>query len=105
MHVLWGAEVELRMRELLADTPPAYRKYLDPDIRAAAELQAQHLGKSEIDEDAMIRAYITVVPRHLRDGLHEILSEHNIDLMYYMPVFDEPNMLHHQAPKSPPPAA
>lgn len=95
MHLAWGAEVEEKLRELLADTPASYRKYLDPDVRAAAALQAQHLGKSEIDEDAMVRAYITVVPRHLRDGLHEILGEHNVDLQYYLPVFDEPNLIHH----------
>lgn len=95
MKILWGAEVESKLRELLADTPANYRKYLDPDVRAAAELQAHHLGKSEVDEDAMIRGYITVVPRHLRDGLHEVLGEHNVDLQYYMPVFDEPNLVHH----------
>lgn len=95
MHIQWSPEVEIKLREMLADTPQAYRKYLDPDVRACAELQAHHLGKSEVDEDAMVRGYITVVPRHLRDGLHEVLTEHNIDLQYYFPVFDEPNPIHH----------
>lgn len=94
MRLAWAAEVEQKLRELLADTPAGYRKYLDGDVRTGAELQAQHLGKSEIDEDAMVRAFITCVPRHLRDGIHEVLNQHNIDLQYYMPVFDEPNLVH-----------
>ena len=94
VKLAWAAEVEEKMRELLADTPMAYRKYIDADIRTSTELHAHRMGKSEIDEDAMIRGYITSVPRHLRDGLHEILGEHNIDLQYYMPVFDEPNPVH-----------
>lgn len=42
----------------------------------------------------MVRGFITSVPRHLRDGIHEVLGQHNIDLQYYMPVFDEPNPVH-----------
>lgn len=94
MHIIWAAEVEEKLRELLADTPPGYRKYLDTDVRACAELHAQRMGKSEVDEDAMIRGYITSVPRHLRDGIHEVLGQHNIDLQYYSPVFDEANPVH-----------
>lgn len=94
MKIAWPAEVEIKLREMLADTPSGYRKYLDPEVRHCAELHAHRQGKSEIDEDAMIRGYITSVPRHLRDGLHEILGQHNIDLQYYMPVFDEPNPVH-----------
>ncbi|MEK7538014.1 MAG: DUF2621 family protein [Patescibacteria group bacterium] len=95
MHIIWASEVEDKLRELLADTPPAYRKYLDPDVRECAELHAHRQGKSEVDEDAMIRGYITTIPRHLRDGIHEILGQHNIDIQYYRPVFDEPNPLDH----------
>lgn len=94
MHMIWAAEVEEKLRELLADTPTGYRKYLDTDVRTCAELHAQRMGKSEIDEDAMVRGYITSIPRHLRDGIHEVLGQHNIDLQYYMPVFDEPNPVH-----------
>lgn len=94
MHLAWASEVEQKLRELLADTPAGYRKYLDADVRICAELHAQRLGKSEIDEDAMVRGFITSVPRHLRDGIHEVLGQHNIDLQYYMPVFDEPNPVH-----------
>lgn len=94
MHLTWASEVEEKLRELLADTPTAYRKYLDPDVRACAELHAERLGKSEIDEDAMVRGFITSVPRHLREGIHEVLGQHNIDLQYYQPVFDEPNPVH-----------
>ena len=94
MKLAWAAEVEDKLRELLADTPIAYRKYIEGDFRACTERPAQRLGKSEIDEDAMIRGYITSVPRHLREGIHEILGQHNIDLQYYLPVFDEPNPVH-----------
>jgi hypothetical protein len=94
MHLSWASEVEEKLQELLADTPLAYRKYLDPDVRECAALHAQHMGKSEIDEDAMVRGYITSIPRHLREGVHEILGQHNIDLQFYMPVFDEPNPVH-----------
>jgi hypothetical protein len=98
MKLAWASEVEEKLREMLADTPAAYRKFLDPDVRACAELHAKRQGKSEIDEDAMVRAYITVIPRHLRDGVKEILGQHNIDLQYYLPAFDDPNPLdyHHQ---------
>lgn len=95
MRIGWASEVEEKLREMLADTPTSYRKYLDPDVRACAELQAHRLGKSEVDEDAMVRGYITVIPRHLRDGIHEVLGQHNIDIQYYMPVFDEANPLDH----------
>lgn len=91
----WSDDVEDKLKELLADTPRPYRKYLDGRVEAVAALQAEKLGRSEIDEDAMIRAYITCVPRHLRDGLPEILGEHNVDLEYYRAVFDEPPPLNH----------
>ena len=89
--MFWPGEVKLKLQELTGDTPPAYRKYVDQYAHAAAENAAKKLGKSEVDEDAMVRGYILSVPRHLRDGIHEILTEHNVDLMYYRPVFDEPN--------------
>lgn len=105
MKIQWNADAAEKLREMLADTPMSYRKYLDADVRACAELQAHHLGKSEVDEDAMIRGFITVVPRHLRDGLHEVLTEHNIDLQQYFPVFDEPNPMQRiHKPTIPPPA-
>lgn len=94
MKIIWAPEVESKLREMLADTPTGYRKYLDADARTSAELFAHRMGKSEVDEDAMIRGFITAVPRHLRDGIHEVLGQHNIDLQYYEPVFDEPNPVH-----------
>lgn len=101
MRILWAGETEERLRELLADTPPAYRKFLDPEVRACAELHAQRMGKSEIDEEAMVRGYITCIPRHLRDGIQEVLGQHNIDVQYYRSVFDEPNPLTHPHRKPP----
>ncbi len=94
MQIVWASEVEQKLRELIADAPITYRKYFDADVKNAARLQAQRLGKSEIDEDAMVRGFITCVPRHLRDGLQEVLGQHNVDLQYYLPVFDEPNLVH-----------
>lgn len=90
MNHRWPEEVKEKLRELVADTPLAYRQYLTGCVEIVTEQQAQKLGRSEVDEDAMIRAYIVCVPRHLRDGLHDVLGEHNIDLQYYQPVFDEP---------------
>lgn len=87
----WPPELKELFQQLLADTPEQYKKYVRQWTVPAAEDQARKLGKSEIDEDCVIRGYITAVPRHLRDGIHDVLSEHNVDLMYYRPVFDEPN--------------
>lgn len=101
MHIAWAAEVEAKLKEMLADTPAGYRKYLDPDVRRCAEMHAHRMGRSEVDEDAMVRGYITTIPRHLRDGIHEVLGQHNVDLQYYMPVFDEPNPIHRKTPAAP----
>lgn len=100
MNHRWSEDVREKLRELLADTPLAYRKYLDHCVDEVAQQQAKKLGRSEVDEDAMIRAYITCVPRHLRDGLHEVLGEHNVDLEYYQAVFDEPPPLSHSGHKT-----
>ncbi len=94
MSLIWASGVIEKLQEMLADTPRAYRQYLDLDVKQASELHAQHLGKSEIDEDAMVRGFITSIPRHLREGIHEVLGQHNVDLQYYQSVFDEPNPVH-----------
>lgn len=91
MVMYWPPELTDLLRELIADTPEQYKKYLRQWAAPAAENQAKKLGKSEIDEDCVVRGYITAVPRHLRDGIHEVLGQHNVDIMYYRPVFDEPN--------------
>lgn len=96
----WSDEVKVKLSELLADTPAPYRKYVN-QCPAAAEFQARNLGRSEVDEDALVRGYIVIVPRHLRDGIEEVLSEHNYDLMYYRPVFDEAQ--YKPVPKTEPP--
>lgn len=84
-------ETKGKLRELMADVPITYRKYLNDDlVIASAQLQAQRLGKSQVDEEALVRGFITAVPRHLRDGLTEILGQHNYDMLYFRPVFDEP---------------
>src|SRR5262245_8357569 len=90
----WSPEVKERLLELKSDTPITYKQYLE-HCEASAEMQAVKLGKSEVDDEAMVRGYITAVPRHLRDGITEVLSEHNYDLMYFRPVFDEPNFANH----------
>lgn len=90
--IRWAGEVREKLQLLIADTPMTYRKYTDL-TPAAAEAQAKKLGRSEVDEDALIRGYITVVPRHLRDGIEEVLLEHNVDIMYFRPAFDEPQYL------------
>ncbi|MBI3572729.1 MAG: hypothetical protein HY092_00840 [Candidatus Kerfeldbacteria bacterium] len=99
MKIRWPEEVIEKLKELTADTPPSYRKYIDVTAKLAGEQQAERLGRSEVDEDAMVRGYITCVPRHLRDGIEEVLSEHNIDLIYFRPVFDEPQALIHPKTK------
>lgn len=91
MPVYWPPELREFLQELLADTPPYYKKYVTAWAAKAAEEQSHKLGKTEIDQDCVIRGYITAVPRHLRDGIHEVLSQHNVDIAYYRPVFDEPN--------------
>ncbi len=75
---------------LMADTPPMHKKYISPKIQAAVELMAQRLGKSEVDEDCLVHAYILCVPRHLRQGIEQVLTEHNYDLLFFSPVFDDP---------------
>lgn len=91
MQLHWPPELKQLLQELIADTPSYYKKYVTATAALAAENQAEKLGKSEIDEDAVIRGYITAVPRHLRDGIHDVLNQHNVDLTFYRPVFDEPN--------------
>lgn len=92
-NIRWHEEARTALQELIADTPMSYKKYLDLAV-PAAEHQAHILGRSEVDEDAMIRGYITAVPRHLRDGIEEPLLQHNVDIMYIRPVFDEPQFKH-----------
>lgn len=83
-----------KLAELVADTPMQYRKYVDLGIvETASDWQAKKAGKSEVDEDSLVRGFIVAIPRHLRDGIHETLTEHNYDLLYFRPVFDEPNFL------------
>ncbi|MBI2984424.1 MAG: hypothetical protein HYY50_02270 [Candidatus Kerfeldbacteria bacterium] len=87
----------------MADTPPTYRRWLNRQVvRQAAEWQAQKLGKSDVDEEALVRGYIVVVPRHLRDGIEEVLTDHNYDLLYFRPVFDEPTFRDHLSSRTPP---
>ncbi|MBI5467189.1 MAG: hypothetical protein HY975_03170 [Candidatus Kerfeldbacteria bacterium] len=107
MRTRWPDEVTEKMKALLADTPMAYRKYIEGQIEPEALRQAEKLGRSEIDEDAMIRAFIVCVPRHLRDGIHEVLGEHDIDLQYYGPVFDEAVSMKYRRPanEAPKPSA
>lgn len=85
-------ELREKLREMIADTPLTYRKYLK-GVEESVISQAQKLGKSQVDEEAMVRGFITIVPRHLRDGITEILTQHNYDLLYFRPVFDEPQFL------------
>jgi hypothetical protein len=100
MKINWSPETLEKLQVLIADSPLQYRAYVNvARVRGSADLQAQKLGKSEMDEEALIRGFITAVPRHLRDGITEVLTEHNYDLIYFRPVFDEPNYL----PKSAPP--
>lgn len=104
MKIYWPPESKEKMRLLIADSPMQYRKYVNQErIHDSAELQAKKLGKSEMDEEALVRGYITAVPRHLRDGVTEVLNEHNYDMTYFRPVFDEPNYLPSQnQPPAPP---
>jgi hypothetical protein len=96
MRFNWSLDGKARLQELIADTPMSYRKYLT-EVKASVESQAHKMGKSEIDEEVIVRGFITIIPRHLRDGIIEILSQHNYDMMYFRPVFDEPQYL----PKKP----
>lgn len=99
----WPPEVKEKLTALMADTPIQYKRYT-ADAIAATEIQAKKAGRTEIDEEAMIRGYIVSVPRHLRDGIEEILTNHNIDLMYYRPTMDEANFPNHLR-KNPAPVA
>lgn len=90
----WPAEVKDKLVALEADTPLQYKRYT-VDAVAAADIQAKKNGRSEMDEDCMTRGFIVSVPRHLRDGIEEVLTNHNVDLMYYRPVMDEPNFPNH----------
>lgn len=77
------------VKDFLADTPPRLRIHIEPKLEMAVELIAHRQGKSDIDEDAVVRAYILSTPRHLREGIEEVLTEHNVDLIFFRPVFDE----------------
>src|SRR5690349_6950885 len=98
----WPPEVKEKLATLNADTPPQYKRYT-ADAFAAGEIQAKKAGRTEMDEEAMIRGYIISVPRHLRDGIEEILTNNNIDLTYYRPAMDEANFPNHLR-KNPAPA-
>jgi len=100
MILSWPDEIKEKMSGILTDMPLAYRKYIDPNIHQAANQIAGREGKSEVDEDLMIRAMITSIPRHLRNGLREVLTDHHIDILYYRQAFDEPNInspINHQS--------
>lgn len=90
MSVYWSPELKEKLQALLADVPARHKEYISPKINAAVELIAHRQGKTDIDEDCLVRAFILCVPRHLRDGIEEVLSQHNYDLLYFRPVFDEP---------------
>ncbi len=93
----WSPDLKEKLAGMLADTPPQYHQYIQPNIQHASEQQAKKAGKSEVDEESMVRGFIVSIPRHLRDGIIEVLSQHNFDLLYYRPVFDEA----YQAPATP----
>lgn len=99
----WPPEVKEKFAAMIADTPMQYRRYTE-DATAVAELQAKKSGRSEMDEESMIRGFIISVPRHLRDGIEEILTNHNLDLQYYRPALDEANYPNHLR-KHPAPSA
>lgn len=90
----WPPDVHDKLAVMLGDTPMQYKRYT-ADAKAVAELQARKAGRTEIDEESMIRGFIISVPRHLRDGIEEVLTNHNIDLMYYRPALDEANYPNH----------
>ena len=90
----WPPEIKEKLAAMVADTPAQYHRYTD-DALAVSELQAKKAGRSEIDEEAMIRGFIISVPRHLRDGIEEVLTNHNIDIMYYRPALDDANYPNH----------
>ncbi len=94
--MFWSPDMREKLHALIGDTPMNYKKYVSADlVKASTESQAHKLGKSEVDEDSLVRGYITAIPRHLRDGITEVLTQHNYDLLYFRPVFDEPNFLNH----------
>lgn len=86
----WPPEVKEKLHALMADTPPRHKQYIQPIIKSAVEMIANRLGKSDIDEECLVHAYIVCVPRHLREGIGQVLSDHNYDLLYFRSVFDEP---------------
>lgn len=86
----WSPELKEKLSILMADTPPRHKEYIQPKIEAAVELMTQKMGKSDPDEDSLIHAYILCVPRHLRDGIVQVLTEHNYDMLYFRAVFDDP---------------
>lgn len=88
--IYWPPEIKEKLHAILADTPAGYRKYADLNVVAAAEEESRRAGRTEMDEEHLIRGFIRSIPRHLRDGIHDILSEHNVDMIYFRPVFDEP---------------
>lgn len=90
----WPPELKEKLAAMIADAPRQYHRYTE-DAVAVAELQAKKAGRTEIDEEAMIRGFIISVPRHLRDGIEEVLTNHNIDLMYYRPALDDANYPNH----------
>ena len=92
MKLAWPPEVKEKRHDLVSDMPLSYKKHLE-HLDAATEWQAERAGKSEIDEESLVRGFITVIPRHLRDGIVEVLSQHNFDMLYFRPVFDEPQFL------------
>lgn len=98
----WPPDVKEKLTALQADTPQQYKRYT-VDAVAAGELQAKKIGRTEMDEESMVRGYIVSVPRHLRDGIEEVLSNHNFDLIYYRPSMDEANFPNHLR-KNPAPA-
>jgi hypothetical protein len=100
MKISWPSEVTEKLNEMIADMPLIYHKYLTA-ARPGAEVIAHRQGKSEVDEDSMVRGFITSVPRHLRDGIEETLGQHNFDLQYYRPAFDEPSPLTNHQPNRP----
>jgi hypothetical protein len=98
----WSPEIKEKMTILVADSPMNYKKFFSNGVlEASIESQAKKLGKTDIDEESLVRGYITAVPRHLRDGIEESLSEHKYDLIYFRPVFDEPNFLNHHSDHRP----
>lgn len=99
----WPPDVKEKLVALNADTPPQYKRYT-ADAAPAGELQAKKAGRTEMDEESMIRGFIVSVPRHLRDGIEELLTNHNIDLTYYRPSMDEANYPNHLR-KNPAPVA